>query len=72
MWLLAPIAVVVLWMGVYPETFLAPIRRDVAKIVARIERAAPAGDSNLKLVDPSTARYRVVHNAEKKLAEGSH
>jgi NADH-quinone oxidoreductase subunit M len=72
MWLLAPIAVVVLWMGVYPETFLAPIRRDVATIVARIERAAPAGDSNLKLVDPSTARYRVVHNAEKKLAEGSH
>jgi NADH-quinone oxidoreductase subunit M len=72
MWLLAPIAVVVLWMGVYPETFLAPIRRDVATIVARIERAAPAGDSNLKLVDPTTARYRVVHHAEKKLAEGSH
>ena len=72
MWLLAPIAVVVLWMGVYPETFLAPIRRDVATIVARIERAAPVGDSKLKLVDPSTARYRVVHHAEKKLAEGSH
>ncbi len=72
MWLLAPIAVVVLWMGVYPETFLAPIRRDVATIVARIERAAPAGDSKLKLVDPTTARYRVVHHAEKKLAEGSH
>ena len=72
MWLLAPIAVVVLWMGVYPETFLAPIRRDVATIVASIERAAPAGDSELKLVDPTTARYRVVHHAEKKLAEGSH
>ena len=66
MWLLAPIAVVVLWMGVYPETFLAPIRRDVATIVARIERAAPVGDSKLKLVDPTTARYRVVHDAEKK------
>ena len=72
MWLLAPIAVVVLWMGVYPETFLAPIRRDVATIVARIERAAPVGDSKLKLVDPTTARYRVVHGPEKKLAEGSH
>jgi len=72
MWLLAPIAVVVLWMGVYPETFLAPIRRDVATIVARIERAAPVGDSKLNLVDPTTARYRVVHDAEKNMAEGSH
>ncbi|MEY3940047.1 MAG: hypothetical protein RLZZ604_507 [Pseudomonadota bacterium] len=72
MWLLAPIAVVVLWMGVYPETFLAPIRRDVANIVARIERAAPVGDSKLKLVDPTTARYRVVDHAEKNMAEGSH
>jgi NADH-quinone oxidoreductase subunit M len=72
MWLLAPIAVVVLWMGVYPETFLAPIRRDVATIVARIERAAPIGDSKLKLVDPTTARYRVVHGPEKNMAEGSH
>ena len=72
LWLLAPIAVVVLWMGVYPETFLAPIRRDVATIVERVERAAPAGDSKLKLVDPTTARYRVVHGPEKNMAEGSH
>ena len=72
MWLLAPIAVVVLWMGVYPETFLAPIRRDVATIVARVERAAPAGDSKLKLVDPTTAPYRVVHGPEKNMAEESH
>lgn len=72
LWLLAPIAVVVLWMGVYPETFLAPIRRDVATIVARVERAAPAGDSKLKLVDPTTARFRVDHGPEKNMAEGSH
>ena len=72
MWLLAPIAVVVLWMGVYPETFLAPIRRDVATIVARVERAAPAGDSKLKLEDPTTAPYRVVHGLKKNMAEGTH
>jgi NADH-quinone oxidoreductase subunit M len=72
MWLLAPIAVVVLWMGVYPETFLAPIRRDVATIVERIERAAPAGDSKLMAVDPTTARFRVVHEPKKDVAEGSH
>jgi NADH-quinone oxidoreductase subunit M len=73
MWLLAPIAAAVLWMGVYPETFLAPIRRDVATIVARVERAAPAGDSKLKPKDPTTAQYRVGgHGEEKNAAEGSH
>ena len=72
MWLLAPIAIVVLWMGVYPETFLAPIRRDVATIVERIERAAPAGDSKLMAVDPTTARFRVAHEPKKDVAEGSH
>jgi len=43
--LLAPIAAVVLWMGVYPESFLAPMRGDVGTLVARVARAAPAGDS---------------------------
>ncbi len=71
MWLLAPIAVAVIWMGVYPETFLAPIRRDVATIVARVERAAPAGDSKLKPNDPTTAKYRVGGHAQEKAAEGS-
>ncbi len=61
LWLLAPIAAAVLWMGIYPESFLAPIRRDVATIVARIERAAPAGDSKLKEHDKTTAKYRVTH-----------
>ncbi len=72
MWLLAPIAAAVLWMGVYPESFLAPIRRDVATIVARIERAAPAGDAHLKAKDPTTAKYRVGGHEEKKAAEGHH
>jgi len=35
----------VLWMGVYPESFLAPMRGDVGTLVARVARAAPAGDS---------------------------
>jgi NADH-quinone oxidoreductase subunit M len=72
MWLLAPIAAAVIWMGVYPETFLAPIRRDVATIVARVERAAPAGDSKLKAKDPTTAKYRVGGHTKDKAAEGSH
>ncbi len=44
-WLLAPIAAAVLWMGVYPESFMAPMRKDVATLLARIDRAKPAGDS---------------------------
>jgi NADH-quinone oxidoreductase subunit M len=48
-WLLAPIAAVVLWMGVYPESFMRPIRNDVGRLLTRIERAAPAGDSHLAI-----------------------
>ncbi|URD61486.1 NADH-quinone oxidoreductase subunit M [Sphingomonas sp. KRR8] len=44
-WLLAPIAVVVLWMGVYPDSFMAPMRADVGHLLTRIERVRPAGDS---------------------------
>ncbi len=72
MWLLAPIAAVVIWMGVYPESFLAPIRRDVATIVERVERAAPAGDGKLKAVDATTAKYRVGGHSEKKAAAEGH
>ena len=45
--LLAPIAAAVLWMGVYPESFLSPMRQDVTRLLERIEPAVPAGDSNL-------------------------
>ncbi|MEA3061843.1 MAG: NADH-quinone oxidoreductase subunit [Sphingomonadales bacterium] len=44
---LGAIAIVVLWMGVYPESFLAPMRGDVGRLIARVERAAPPGDSGL-------------------------
>jgi NADH-quinone oxidoreductase subunit M len=46
-WLLAPIGAVVLWMGVYPESFLRPIRADVGRLLARVERAAPESDAHL-------------------------
>jgi NADH-quinone oxidoreductase subunit M len=47
--LLAPIAAVVLWMGVYPEPFIAPMREDVGILLARVERANPAGDAQLAM-----------------------
>jgi len=45
--MLTSIAAVVLWMGVYPESFLAPMRQDVGVLLARIERASPPGDAAL-------------------------
>ena len=48
-WLLGPIALAVVWMGVYPESFLRPIRSDVGRIVARLDTVAPHGDSHLTL-----------------------
>ena len=49
LWLLAPIAAVVLWMGVYPESFLRPIRADVARLVERLDASGlrPVGDGPL-------------------------
>ena len=57
-WLmLGPIAAAVLWMGVYPESFLAPMRQDIQALNARMARAAPAGDARLKVgqVKPAEA-----------------
>ncbi|MCW3797332.1 NADH-quinone oxidoreductase subunit M [Sphingomonas sp. BN140010] len=53
--LLAPIAAVVLWMGIYPESFMAPMRADVGRVLARVERTAPAGDSRPTRGNPALA-----------------
>ena len=41
----APLIALTLWMGVYPESFMAPMRQDVAVLLARLDRATPASDS---------------------------
>jgi NADH-quinone oxidoreductase subunit M len=61
LWLMAPIAAVVLWMGVYPESFLAPMRKDVAVLLQRIDRAAPVSDSRPTAGNPAAA---AAHGAE--------
>ena len=48
-WLLAPIAAAVFWMGIYPESFIRPMRNDVGRLLTRLERVTPAGDSSLTL-----------------------
>jgi len=57
LWLLAPIAAVVLWMGVYPESFMAPMRKDVGVLLARIDRATPIGDSAPTAGKPAAAPH---------------
>ena len=53
--LLAPVAAVALWMGVYPESFMAPMRNDVTTLLARIDRATPASDSRPTPGNPEAA-----------------
>jgi len=53
-WLMmAPIAAVVLWMGVYPESFLSPMRRDIAALDARLAQARPGGDARIAFGKPA-------------------
>ncbi|GGC21407.1 NADH-quinone oxidoreductase subunit M [Novosphingobium marinum] len=53
--LLAPVAAAVLWMGIYPESFLAPMRQDIAALEARIARSAPEGDAQVTPGNPEMA-----------------
>jgi len=64
--LLAPIAAGVFWMGVYPESFMAPMRKDVTSLLARVERAAPPGDARLAMGAPRPAEpaHAPAHGAE--------
>jgi NADH-quinone oxidoreductase subunit M len=75
--MLAPIAATVLWMGVYPESFLAPMRQDIAALEARLARAAPEGDSQLVIGKPTgviandMSHASGEHSSEQH-AEGAH
>ena len=63
--MLVPLAAAVLWMGVYPESFLAPMRKDIQTLEARIARAAPEGDAKLAAVKPKAEAENAAH-------EGAH
>jgi NADH-quinone oxidoreductase subunit M len=49
-------------MGVYPESFMAPMRKDVGTLLARVEPAAPQGDARLAMGAPRPAAP--AHGAE--------
>ncbi|WP_066556266.1 NADH-quinone oxidoreductase subunit M [Croceicoccus bisphenolivorans] len=65
--MMLPLAAAVLWMGVYPESFLAPMRADIEWLDQRLEAAAPAGDAQLSAPDPEAAAE---HHGEEAAAEG--
>jgi NADH-quinone oxidoreductase subunit M len=44
---LVPLALVVLWMGVYPKSFSEPMKKDVGVVLARTDRAWKGGDSRM-------------------------
>ena len=66
--MLGPVAAGVLWMGIYPESFLAPMRSDIQALEARLARAAPAGDAQLEAGAPRGEAA----NAVTPPAEGAH
>ncbi len=71
--MLTPIAAAVLWMGVYPESFLAPMRQDIATLDARLARAAPTGDAKLEVGAPKdhAANY-IPEKHDETAGEGAH
>ncbi len=70
--MLAPIAAAVLWMGVYPESFLAPMRADIAALDARVARAAPEGDSKLEIGEPTGHSANELAHYGEATEEGAH
>ncbi|HVH48684.1 MAG TPA: NADH-quinone oxidoreductase subunit M [Sphingomicrobium sp.] len=71
-WLLAPIAAAVMWMGVYPESFLRPIRNDVGRLLERVERARPTGDAHLTAGKPQAATHGAAETHGAPAAEAGH
>ncbi|TNE42842.1 MAG: NADH-quinone oxidoreductase subunit M [Sphingomonadales bacterium] len=62
--ILAPMAAVILWMGVYPESFLKPMRADIHMIVERMASAKPEGDAQLTAGVPQASAAHGSHENE--------
>ncbi len=63
--IMLPLAAVTLWMGVYPESFLAPMRNDVATLVARVADSRAPSDAALTagkpIIKPAKAHAGEAH-----------
>jgi len=65
--LLTPLVIATLWMGIYPESFIAPIRADIAHLDARLAAARPAGDAQVTPGHPVAE----THESAEHSGEGS-
>ena len=63
--MMVPLAVAVLWMGVYPETFMAPMRKDIGTLEARVAMARPQGDAAVRTAQQGAAGVVAVNTAAK-------
>ncbi|OYW47359.1 MAG: NADH-quinone oxidoreductase subunit M [Novosphingobium sp. 12-63-9] len=70
--MMVPLAAVVLWMGVYPESFLAPMRKDIATLEARVAQARPKGDADVKMGAVKPAVEHATEHAEHSGAGEAH
>ena len=76
--MMIPLAAAVMWMGVYPETFLAPMRKDIAGLEARLAQARPKGDADVQLaaIPPAAKTHdhgdAMEHGPESHGAEAAH
>lgn len=59
--MMVPLAAVVLWMGIYPESFLAPMRKDIAALEARVAPTKPKGDAQLQLGSGKPVTHDAAH-----------
>jgi len=66
--MMIPLGLAVLWMGVYPESFIAPMRQDIAALDARLARVKPHYDAPLMLGKGTPAEEAHGEHA----AEGGH
>lgn len=61
--MMVPLAAVVLWMGVYPESFIAPMRKDIAALDARLAQAKPKGDAQPTAGKPMAPEHAMTEHA---------
>ncbi len=59
--MVAALTIPVLWMGIYPESFLAPMRADIGALEARVARARPAGDAQFTVTRGQPAEMHAEH-----------
>jgi NADH-quinone oxidoreductase subunit M len=70
--MMIPLAAATLWMGIYPESFLAPMRSDIEWLDQRLASVAPAGDAHLAMPSPEAQAAAATAEEHHDMGEGAH